>query len=529
MGFKSVLDFICGISKSTKFIFTLLPVLYSIITIIFIILGIVGVIAFGLGNKFKNLARNVYGLIHLITTFISMLVIFNVTYCSMVIQSNTEGADNVANKVASKFTMPSSIAKFSGPNLGGGGIGSNIKKMITKIFDFINNLLENNSLPFIIVQVLCTSIIVIIITFMSSIFKGISKAGYDMHCTDSNQVFDIPGWGKIVDFFMHLFLIISSIAVIFYFILRLVKDGFGAMTSGFGLKSCDTKPMTIQDAITSATKSIDDPDAQQAIIELTYALQEWPIMRAIFVMTLSYYIIHLFLRWFEDVISNNIVLLSSWQKRETECSDEPNKESKTNMERGFVLFCNILLFILLVVITLALVVAHLYFNPIIRKGIGEVIKHYTPAAATLSVPLTADSVKTAISRITDGKVNVNRIEQQVTRALRDATDSDGKINVDAIKLDSALEGTDDTNSGIPINPSKITTITKSEIKHRPQDKPRFRNEEEERYKEYKRQEDAERKRRARTSTNTKTSNEVPPSDTVIVQDPNVSGPLQSVA
>jgi flagellar biogenesis protein FliO len=526
MGFKSVLDFICGINNSTKFIFSLLPLLYSIITIIFIILGIVGVIAFGLGNKFKNLARNVYGVIHLITTFISMLVIFNVTYCSMVIQSNTEGADNVA----SKFTMPGFIKESNGPNLAGGGIGSKIKKMITKIFDFINNLLENNSLPFIIVQVLCTSIIVIIITFMSSIFKGISKAGYDMHCTDSNQVFDIPGWGKIVDFFMHLFLIISSIAVIIYFILRLVKDGFGAMTSGFGLKSCDTKPMTIQDAITSATKSIDDPDAQQAIIELTYALQEWPIMRAIFVMTLSYYIIHLFLRWFEDVISNNIVLLSSWQKRETECSDEPNKESKTNMERGFVLFCNILLFILLVVITLALVVAHLYFNPIIRKGIGEVIKYYTPAAATLSVPLEYNSLKETASKLARGKINIQKMENKVFNQLSKAVNSKGEIDLQKINLDIAFEGMGDSHSGITIDTSKKSPITKSQEEHRPPDIPIFKNEEdEERYKEYKRQEDAKIKRRAKTSTNPKSLNEVPPSDTAIVQDPNVSGPLQSVA
>jgi hypothetical protein len=47
----------------------------------------------------------------------------------------------------------------------------------------------------------------------------------------------------------------------------------------------------------------------------------------------------------EDIISNNIVLLTRWQKRETECSDEPNKESKTSMERGFILFCNIVILI----------------------------------------------------------------------------------------------------------------------------------------------------------------------------------------
>jgi hypothetical protein len=508
MGFKSALDFICGINKSTNFIFSFLPLIYSIITIIFIILGIVGVIAFALGHKFKNLARNVYGLIHLITTFISMLIIFNITYCSMVIPSNSVNMESAASEVdySSPIRKSTKNTIEATQQEGGNNIKNNIQKIITKIFDFINNLLENNSVPFIIVQVLCTSIIVIIITFMSSIFKGISKAGYDMHCTDSNQVFNIPWWGKLVDFFMHLFLIISSIAVVLYFILRLVKDGFSAVTSGFGLKSCDTKPMTIQDAIASVSNNIDNPDVQQAVIEVTYALQEWPIMRAIFVITLSYYIIQLFLTWFEDVISNNIVLLSSWQKRETECSDQPNKQSKTNMERGFILFCNILLFILLVVITLALVVAHIYFSSIITKVISVVVKYYTPAAATLSVPLTPDSVKKTISDVTHGQVNVNNIQTQVEKALVKATDRNGEIDLEKINLDIAFEGMGDAYDGIPIDTSIISPITQSKNKRRPPDKPLFKDEEDrERYENYQREERAKSQRRETTSTNPKLS------------------------
>jgi hypothetical protein len=506
MGYKSTFDFICGINKTTNSIFALLPLIYSIITIIFIILGIAGVIAFGSGYKFKNAARNVYGLVHLITTFICMLITFNLTYCSLVIPNNSVNVD----KVVSKFDYSSPIRKSTKHTIadlqqgGGDKLRTNVMKLINKVFDFINNLLDNNSVPFIITQVLCTTIIVIIFTLMSAIFSGISKAGYEMHCVDSNQVFDIPWWGKLVDFFMHLCLVISSIAVVFYFILKMVKDGFSAVTSGFGLRPGYTKQTNIQDALSSVTDQIDNPDAQQAIIELTYALQEWPVMRAIFIISLSYYIIQLFLRWFQDVISNNIVLLSSWQKRETECSDEPNKEFKTNVERGFILFCNILLFILLLVITLVLIVANIKFSSIIRKGLIEIPKYYIPAAATLSVPLEYNSLKETASKLAKGKINIQKMEDKAFKQLSKALNSKGEFDVDKVDLMIDFEGMGDAYDGIPIDTSIISPITQSKNKRRPPDKPLFKDEEDrERYENYQREERARNQIRERTSTNPK--------------------------
>ena len=508
MGYKSTFDFICGINKTTNSIFALLPLIYSIITIIFIILGIAGVIAFGSGYKFKNAARNVYGLVHLITTFICMLITFNLTYCSLVIPNNSVNVD----KVVSKFDYSSPIRKSTKHTIadlqqgGGDKLRTNIMKLINKVFDFINNLLDNNSVPFIIAQVLCTTIIVIIFTLMSAIFSGISKAGYEMHCVDSNQVFDIPWWGKLVDFFMHLCLVISSIFVVFYFILKMVKDGFSAVTSGFGLRPGYTKQTNIQDALSSVTDQIDNPDAQQAIIELTYALQEWPVMRAIFIISLSYYIIQLFLRWFQDVISNNIVLLSSWQKRETECSDEPNKEFKTNVERGFILFCNILLFILLLVITLVLIVANIKFSSIIRKGLIEIPKYYIPAAATLSVPLEYNSLKETASKLAKGKINIQKMEDKAFKQLSKALNSKGEFDVDKVDLMIDFEGMGDAYDGIPIDTSIISPITQSKNKRRPPDKPLFKDEEDrERYENYQREERARNQIRERTSTNPKLS------------------------
>jgi hypothetical protein len=325
-----------------------------------------------------------------------------------------------------------------------------------------------------------------------------------MHCVDSNQVFDIPWWGKLVDFFMHLCLVISSIAVVFYFILKMVKDGFSAIFSGFGLRPGNVKHMSIPDAVNNLADKIPNSDARQAIIELSYSLQEWPVIRAIFIISLSYYIIQLFLRWFQDVISNNIVLLSSWQKRETECSDEPNKQSKTNMERGFILFCNILLFILLLVITLALLYANIMYSGVIRQVLIQGPKYYIPAAATLSVPLEYNSLKETASRLSRGRINVRQMEDKVFSQISKVANSNGEFDIKQIT--SMVEGMGDAYDGIPIDTSIISPITKSKDRHRPPDKPLIIDEEDrERYENYQREERARNQIRERTSTNPKSS------------------------
>ena len=438
MVFKPLLDFICSINKITNPIYPYLPIIYTVTTIIFIILGIAGIIAFAMGNKFKNLARNVYAFVHFITTFLSMLIIFNFTYCSLDIPNNPQGMD----KLMPKIDYSSVIRKSKGPKFGGSATPikeenntkDTILKMITKVFDFINNLLENNGVPIIIAQVFCTSIIVIIYTFMSCIFRGIAKAGYEMHCADSNQTFLIPLWSTLVDFFMHLFLFISSVVVIFYLILKMAKDGFTALTSGFGLKSCNanTKPTTVQDAMNSLGDNIDHPDIQQGLIKLSYIMNDWPVMRAIFVITLSYYLSQLFLRWLEDIISSNIVLLTSWQKRKTECSDEEDKEKKTSMDRTFILVCNIWLFVQIVISTIVLLVVHIYFFSLIPKILGEFPKIYIPATTIVSLPLTYESVKQTISKVSNGKVNVDKMENQLFRQLSKVTNTNGELDFNTI-------------------------------------------------------------------------------------------------
>ena len=427
MVFKLVLDFICGINKITNNIYSILPLIYSVITIIFIILGIAGVIAFAFGFKFKNFARDFYGFIHLMTTFICMLIIFNLTYCSVIFPNNTKGKDEgeVPPENSNSF-----IHKSIKP------IKDNILKVITKVLDFINNLLDNISVPLIVVQVVCTTIIVLITTIMSAIFSGISKACYQMHCSDSNQVFYIPWWGKLVDFFMHLLLFISSIFVVFYFIFKIIKDGFKAITSGFGLKSSD--PNTKQASINNQLNNI-HPKVNEAFTKLNYAMNEWPMIRATFVISLSYYIIQLILRWFEDIISNNIVLLTSWQKRQTECGDEANNETIMKVERIFILVCNILLFILIVVITLVLLFINTWLCAIVINVLKIGPRIYIPASAALSAPVSLESIKKTIHKVSNGKINVENMEHKAYELLSKVEKNVDNVEDKAYKLLSNVE------------------------------------------------------------------------------------------
>jgi len=418
MVFKLILNLICGVSKITNYILSVLPLLYSVITILFIILGIAGVIAFAFGIKFKSLARNLYGFIHLMTTGVIMLILFNLTYCSLILPTNTQDKGEVPPKNSNSF-----VGKSIKP------IKDNILKTITKVLNFLNNLLDNISGPLIIPQVLCTTIIVLFATIMSAIFSGISKACYKMQCTGTNQYVSVPWWGKLVDLLMYLLLFISSIFVVLYFILKLIKEGFRAITSGFGLKS--------QAANTekSSTNNLQDkmpPFAQKAFAKLNSAMNEWPTLRAIFIISLSYYLIQLFLTWFEDIISNNIVLLTSWDKRQPVCGDWPNIEMLTRIERIAVLILNILLFILLLTITLGLLFVNAWFSPVIINILKVGPRIYIPVSAALSAPVSLDSIRKTITKASKGKINVQKLETKAYELLSKVEKGTGNLDINQI-------------------------------------------------------------------------------------------------
>jgi hypothetical protein len=398
---RPLLNFICLINKGINFIYRFLPLINSAVTIIFIVLGITGAIMFGMGIKFKNVARNVYSSVHLITTFICMLIIFHLTYCPLVIPTNSEDKNQVPPK------EPSTTQN------GGGG-----PNMFGYMFSLINNLIKNNTIPFIIVQVLCVTIIVIVCTLMSAIYGGIAKAVYELHCTASNEVFNIPWWGNLVDFFMHILLIISSIYAIIYFITKLLADIFTSIP-GSSSKSLDTK--NINDKMPSGVR--------KRFAKYFNIMNDWPIIRGTFIISLSYYIIQLLLRLFEDFISYIIVSFSNWQETETECSDEPNKNSKTDMERKITLIINIIIFIVLVIITIVLLFINIVYSPVIIQFLTMGPKFYIPAAVAISGHVDLKSIKNIISQATNGIVDEQKIQEISDKVLATLENSGKKFDL----------------------------------------------------------------------------------------------------
>ena len=456
---KQIFDLICNFDKITNFLYPILPFIYSLVTLLFIVLGIIGIIAFAVGGKFKNAARNIYGIIHLTTTLVNMLILFHITYCSLNIQTKptTEVDDKGAERPPVDGFAENKIKQD------GGGFGNSVKALLSKVFDVMNSVIENNSIPFIITHVLCSSIVVIVLTYMSSIFCGISKAGYQIHCSDSKEAFSAPWWGNLVDFFMHLLLIATSIFTVVYFFCKLIADGLSSVAQSFQ-SIVSTKPSkksaVSRQELLDLTESSMPPDVSEVVSQVVMSMNEWPLMRVALIISLSYYISRLFLQGIEDIISNNIVLLATWQTRETECSDEPNKKSKTDIERGFVLFGNILFFIILVLLTIALVVINIKLfrdiNPVLSKG----IEMYTTTTATSLVPLSFDAVKKTIIKVgkgLPGGLDIDALENELKKALSNLQNSKGEIDIAALLQtsvqDSAGQTTKDHSDG---------AITKSE-------------------------------------------------------------------
>ena len=436
---NSIFNIICAINKSTTFLHSFLPIIYAVILLLFIVLGITGIILFSMGKRFKNTARDIYGLLHFTTTFINMLIIFHLTYCSLVIPSNPINIQPTTEPLIRKRQVSSTKdnqqdgppPSYNSIQTGGLKFSNNLTNLITKVIESINALIENNTVPFILVQVLCATIIVIVSTFTSAIFKGISKAGYEMHCRESNQVFTIPWWANLVDIFMYLLLIISSVFLVLYFVFKMGKDAFTTVTAGFGLipSEDNKKSLSIQEVITDMGSKIDNPDVHQAVMETSKIINEWPRMKALFVISLSYYIIQLFLRMIEDIISNNIVLLTRWQKRETECSDEPNKESKTSMERGFILFCNIIILIATIIVTIIVLIVNFWFFPMIRQAIVLVYDKYPPIANTINSEITKNSLEKAVDNVSNHQMKLEPLINELNSGIATATDSNGTLDI----------------------------------------------------------------------------------------------------
>ena len=409
--FESVFDFICSLDKIVNNIYCLLPILHTVVTIIFMILGLVGIIAFAAGGNFKNAARNIYTTIHFIISFLSMLILFHITYCS---------ADRHKN----------SNTGYQQLEQGGGGyqkvkeLSSNIKtraetninKIMNKFFDVINTLVENNSAPLIIIQVICSTLIVIICNLGSTIYSGISKAGYQMHCLKSKEVFLVPPQGKLVDYFMSFLFFISSVFLILYSGFKMVTSSFKAAKNMIVPDPCGKPNATStsdEDTIRNAARNL-PPQIAEVVSKGVEVLEKYPLMKASFIISLSYYISQSFLRMIEDLISNNIVFLTNWQHEETECSDEKDKASKAKIERGVKLFFNILLFIVLVIASIVFLFGNFMLISLFRTVITQILDKYTPIASLLYGKITPNATDSILNTMVPGAKSTKIIESAVT-------------------------------------------------------------------------------------------------------------------
>ena len=479
---KTIFYGICVLSKMCSVAFPILPALYSVITILFMVLGIAGIIAFAAGAKFKNLARGIYGMVNFITKFISMLLLFHISYCSIIIPKEMDASKevppadpnireevppddpNIREEVKFKNFEPK-IRKLGDKSPQEGGTSNRFIKALKKMFDLINTVIANNSIPFIIIQIISSSLIVMLITFMSVIFSGISKAGYQIHCSESKEVFSVPGLGGFIDFCMHLLLFVSCTYLLLSFFWKLLVDGGLAFVNYCFFSN--KKPITTVDEILETPVVNMNTDAVEIIYQINTFMNQLPIMKAALIISLSYYISQLFLRGFEDIISNNIVLLATWTTRETECSDEPNKKTKTDIERGFVLFGNILLFIVLVLISIALVYINIQFSPIIRKAISMGLDTYIPGAAAISVKLSYEKVKKTIVDVSEKlpeAPDIKVIEKEVNKEADKFLDNEGNPKSNAIMSELEKFQQQDAISDIKEMRGNVFTSTKQDDK-----------------------------------------------------------------
>jgi len=279
-------------------------------------------------------ARNIYSSFYLLTSFIIVIVIFK--FANPIIDHNTSKSEVV-------YT-------------------TNTDKLITDIFDKINNIVNMAALPFMIIEVLFIVLLVFIVTLMFVITSSLLRTYYAIQCPLDKKI-QVEWWGKFVDFFMYC-------GLIMFFLLYVVFNG--------------------------------------VIVGLTLIKRphSWwssglSIVRKYFIITLVYYIVQLLFSGIEYLISNNIIAIHNWRNSQEECRENQSKEKtqslSKNIENGFYLFLNILLCIFIWLIIIALIAGHIYVSAFLIS-LDKII---SLTDAVFTVPMYLISGNITISGITE--------------------------------------------------------------------------------------------------------------------------------
>jgi hypothetical protein len=129
------------------------------------------------------------------------------------------------------------------------------------------------------------------------------------------------------------------------------------------------------------------------------------------------------------------------------------------MERGFTLFCNILILIVTIIVTIIVLIVNFWFFPMIRQAINLVYDKYTPIAATINVPITTKSVQDTLREVTDGQVKIEPFVKELEKELDAATGPTGDIDISKLL---AGPPENDMHHGVGITKrAKTTTNTPS--------------------------------------------------------------------
>ena len=266
-------------------VFQALPFLYTLLAIVCIVLAVIILIIL-LFSKFlffpatyatfidKNIAQQIYSTLHLLYSFLLLCAIVHVTF----------------------------FKDINSPDI--------------NPINVLGNIVNNNTAGIIIIQVLLVSIIVIFMFLMSVVSNALSKAYYTLKVRETN-IYETPsmsGWAKIVDLIMYTSCIISSILLIFFFVIKIFVPKI---------------PIPIKSSI-----------------------------QTFFVISIVYYISQLFLQMLRDVISDNLLSFVI-------------PTTHTNKILYFVL--NIILAIIIWVGIIFIIFYNLILFSVILKGYGEVL------------------------------------------------------------------------------------------------------------------------------------------------------------
>ena len=266
-------------------VFQALPFLYTLLAIVCIVLALIIIIIL-LFSTFlffpatyatfidKNIAQQIYSTLHLLYSFLLLCAIVHVTF----------------------------FKDINSPDINS--------------INVLGNIVNNNTAGIIIIQVLLVSIIVIFMFLMSVVSNALSKAYYTLKVREKN-IYETPsmsGWAKIVDLIMYISCIISSILLIFFFVIKIFVPKI---------------PIPIKSSI-----------------------------QTFFVISIVYYISQLFLQMLRDLISDNLLSFVI-----------PSTDA--NKMLYFVL--NIILAIIIWVGIIFIIFYNLILFSVILKGYGEVL------------------------------------------------------------------------------------------------------------------------------------------------------------